>query len=47
MEAFEDAKRNLKVKAIYEAIKFASTGQGGHSVFLDVFKLMNLRVENN
>ena len=46
-EGFEDFKRNLDVKAIYQAIKFAATGQGGHSVFLDVFKLMNLRVENN
>ena len=47
MEGFDDAKRNLNVKAIYDAIKLAATGQGGHRVFLDVFKLMNFRVENN
>ena len=47
IDGFEDAKRDLDVKSIYDAIKFDSTGQGGHSVFLDVFKLMNLKVENN
>ena len=38
MEGLEDHKRFLNVKAIYEAIKFASTGQGGHKIFSGCFQ---------